>query len=127
MSAQDELIGAVTPVAEAFDRLGVAWYIGGSIASGAFGEFRATNAVDVVADLRLQHASPGRCARRRVLRRPRVDSLAIRRRASFNAVHFDTMLKIDVFVVRDRPYDQEALRRRMARKASTAVDAPSSA
>jgi len=126
VSASDELLGALGPVVNAFDQLGVAWYVGGSVASGAFGEFRATNDVDVIADLRLEHAEP------------LVDALgaayyadlesirsAIRRRASFNAVHFDTMLKIDVFVLRARAYDQEALRRRVTRRAGTDEDAPS--
>ena len=124
VSAQDELLDALMPVVEAFDMLGVAWYVGGSVASGAFGEFRATNDVDVVADLRPPHAEPlvaslgeAYYADLEAIRS------AIRRRASFNAVHFATMLKIDVFVPKGRAYDQEALRRRVTRQASTDPDA----
>ena len=126
MSARNELLEALGPVIEAFDRLGVAWYVGGSIASGAFGEFRATNDVDVIADLRRMHAEPLVDALGAAYYAD-LDSIhsAIRRRASFNAVHFDTMLKIDVFVVGARAYDQEALRRRVTKRAGTAEDAPS--
>jgi hypothetical protein len=33
------------------------------------------------------------------------------RRASFNLIHLETMLKVDVFVAKDRPFDQRALGR----------------
>jgi hypothetical protein len=126
LSANDELLDALGPVVDAFDQLGVAWYVGGSVASGAFGEFRATNDVDVIADLRLEHAEPLVAALGAAYYAD-LESIrsAIRRRASFNAVHFDSMLKIDVFVLKARAYDQEALRRRLTRRAGTAEDAKS--
>lgn len=37
---------------------------------------------------------------------------AIERRSSFNIIHLETMLKIDIFVVKNTPYDKETLRRR---------------
>ena len=36
---------------------------------------------------------------------------AIARRASFNVIHLETMVKVDVFVSRDRPFDRRALDR----------------
>ena len=36
---------------------------------------------------------------------------AVLRRASFNLIHLETMLKVDVFVAKDRPFDQRALER----------------
>ena len=36
---------------------------------------------------------------------------AIRRKSSFNAIHLDTMLKVDVFIPKSRLLDQEELRR----------------
>ena len=36
---------------------------------------------------------------------------AIRRRSSFNFIHFQTMLKVDIFVRKVRAYDQEAFQR----------------
>lgn len=41
-----------------FDRLGVRWCIGGSVASSLYGIPRATLDVDLVADLRAAHAAP---------------------------------------------------------------------
>jgi hypothetical protein len=37
---------------------------------------------------------------------------AIHRSSSFNLMHLETMLKVDVFVVKDRPYDREAFKRK---------------
>jgi hypothetical protein len=126
VSGQDELLETLVPVVELLHQLGVDHYIGGSIASSAFGEFRATNDADIVADLRDEHAAPLAAA---LQNRYYVDLEsvrgAIRRRASFNVIHLRTMLKVDVFVQKDRAYDREALRRREAQPASNAPGAPS--
>ena len=37
---------------------------------------------------------------------------AIHGRTSFNLIHLETMIKIDVFIVKDQPYDSEAFTRR---------------
>jgi hypothetical protein len=37
---------------------------------------------------------------------------AIQRRASFNLIHLKTMVKIDIFLAKDQPYDSQALARR---------------
>jgi hypothetical protein len=37
---------------------------------------------------------------------------AIQRHASFNLIHLETMVKIDVFIAKDQPYDSKALTRR---------------
>lgn len=43
---------------DAFERLGVRYYLGGSVASSAYGLARATLDADLVADLALQHVEP---------------------------------------------------------------------
>ena len=52
MDRHDDLAVALTPLIGVLERLGVAWYVGGSIASTIHGRFRATNDVDVIAELR---------------------------------------------------------------------------
>ena len=51
MDRHDDLVVALTPLTDVLERLGVAWYVGGSVASTVHGRFRATNDVDVIADL----------------------------------------------------------------------------
>jgi hypothetical protein len=39
---------------------------------------------------------------------------AIRRRGSFNLIHLETMFKVDIFIPKARPFDQQQLKRRKA-------------
>ncbi len=50
-----EIIEALTPIVEVFDRFGIAYYIGGSVASSVHGRRRYTQDVDVVAAIQLKH------------------------------------------------------------------------
>lgn len=106
MDRHDNLAVALTPLIDVLERLGVSWYVGGSVASTVHGRFRATNDVDVITDLREEHASPIRAA---LEADHYVDEEsirdAVRRRTSFNLVHFGTGLKIDVFVAADSEYE----------------------
>lgn len=54
----DEIVGALGPVANALDRLGVRYYVGGSIASSVRGAPRASIDIDVAAELRPEHVRP---------------------------------------------------------------------
>jgi hypothetical protein len=107
-----DLLAALTPVVAVLKRLGVTYYLGGSIVSSAYGMARSTLDADLVADLAERHV------------RPFVDSLgdayyanaqaisdAIARKSCFNVIHLAAMFKIDVFAVKDRPYDRVALGR----------------
>ncbi len=108
-----DLLAAVGPVVEAFEKLRVPYYIGGSIASSAYGAARTTLDVDIVSDLKPQHARP---LTKMLESSYYVDEdailEAIRGHSSFNLIHLDTMTKVDVFIVRDEPYHQQTLPRR---------------
>jgi len=107
--SSDEIVRALEPVVRALERLEARYYVGGSVASSARGVARSTLDVDIVAELREDHVGP----LFRELDGPfyvdeeRIRS-AVRRGSSFNAIHLDTMVKIDVFVSRRRPWDDEA-------------------
>ena len=51
MSHPDKISAAIKPVAEALEPLGVLYYIGGSVASSAYGIARSTLDVDMVSAL----------------------------------------------------------------------------
>ena len=106
------IAAAAMPVIAALERLGVEYYICGSVASSIHGLPRSTLDVDMVAALDRSHVDSLVAALRNdyyidagMIRR------AIERRASFNVIHLATMLKIDVFVAKQTPYDLQALRR----------------
>ena len=115
MDEHDELVVALTPLIDILDRLAIAWYVGGSVASTVHGRFRATNDVDVIANLREEHADPLRAA---LEADHYVDEEsirdAVRHRSSFNLVHFGTGLKIDVFVAADSEYEAGVRARRVS-------------
>jgi len=102
----------VARIAAAFDDLSVRYVVGGSLASSVYGIPRATQDVDLVADLRLEHAAPLAASLRKEFY---VDADmiadAIRRRASFNVVHLGTMFKADIFVPGRDSWTLEELRR----------------
>jgi hypothetical protein len=110
---KDDIIKALSKVIECFDKLGTAYYIGGSVASSAYGMARATMDVDLVANVEISQVDD-------LVKSLEADYYisaemirdAIRRYASFNLIHIETMIKIDVFIAKDRSYDAEALTRR---------------
>jgi hypothetical protein len=107
-----DVLAALAPVLQALGDLGVRHFVGGSIASSAHGVARASVDADVVAELRPAHVAPFVAALRDRYYIPeeRIHD-AVARRASFNVIHLDTMLKVDVFVSRDRPFDRRAFER----------------
>ncbi len=107
-----ELLAALAPVLRVLGDLGVRHFVGGSIASSAHGVARASVDADVVAELASAHVAPLVAALRETYYVPeeRIRA-AVTRRASFNLIHLDSMLKIDVFVSRDRPFDRRAFER----------------
>ncbi|MGH7320003.1 MAG: hypothetical protein ACRELA_10330, partial [Candidatus Rokuibacteriota bacterium] len=107
-----DLLAALTPVVDALDELGVAYRLGGSVASSAHGLPRSTVDIDLVAELVPEHVA-GLVARLRDSYYIEPDAVrrAIATRSSFNVIHLATMLKVDVFVPKGRPFDREAARR----------------
>jgi hypothetical protein len=106
------ILQALEPVVQAFEALGIGYQIGGSIASSAYGIARATLDVDLVADLNGNQIRP---LVDRLLDAYYVDEERVRdavaRRSSFNVIHLESMLKIDVFVLKSRLYDRVAFAR----------------
>jgi hypothetical protein len=113
MSTPD-IVAAISPVVDAFEQLAVSYSVVGSVASSAHGVARATLDAVLVADLKSEHVDA------------LVDALiddyyidrdaasdAVRRRAMFNVVHLQTMLKVAIYVLTDRPFDRESFRRRV--------------
>ena len=105
---------ALLPVVDALDALGVAWHVGGSVASSLHGVFRATNDVDLVAELDSIHAAPLASA---LGATHACDEAWIRdaivRHSSFNAIHDASGFKIDVFVPVGAPFARSVMERRI--------------
>jgi hypothetical protein len=107
-----DILAATTPVVEALEQLEVPYHIGGSVASSLNGIPRLTIDVDLVTNLKLEHVRP---LVRLLEAEYYIDEDAVRdavkRRSSFNVIHLESILKIDVFVAKSRVFDQEEFRR----------------
>ncbi len=107
-----DVVRALEPVVTVLEQLGVAYRIGGSVASSALGVPRSSLDVDVVCELALEHVGTfvGQLESAYYADAEMIRD-AIRRRSSFNLIHLETMMKVDVFVRKDGPYDREVFGR----------------
>ncbi|HWS83707.1 MAG TPA: hypothetical protein VN207_05555 [Ktedonobacteraceae bacterium] len=103
-----DVVRTVTPVVEVLEQLNVP---DGSVASSLYGEGRSTQDVDIVADMHLSHV-------RLFIKLLEVDYYvvedavrdAIRRQSSFNLISNETFMKVDIFILKSRAFDQDAIR-----------------
>ncbi|MFT5196058.1 MAG: hypothetical protein ACI9EW_003181 [Cellvibrionaceae bacterium] len=110
--SNSDLRRASEPIIRFFESHEIRYHIGGSVSSSAHGVPRTTIDVDFVADLKVHHVPK------------MVDEMqgayyidsgmienAIRSESSFNLIHLETFIKLDVFVLKKSPYDQEVMAR----------------
>lgn len=97
------------------DELGIPYVIGGSMASIIHGMLRTTMDVDIVADIQPEQVSSfvsglpdAFYADEQMIEQ------AIQRQSSFNLIHLSTMFKVDIFIPKRRPFDQQQFGRRVA-------------
>jgi len=108
-----EPIRILMRVAQIMEELDIPYLICGSFASSIFGIPRATQDVDLVVDLQASSLED-------FIKAMQVEfyidrdavAQALQRRSSFNAIHFETVQKIDFFVCRHSGHAVEEMRRR---------------
>ena len=112
---RDAVRRAMKPIDEFLAEKGISYAVVGSIAGISHGYGRPTADVDMVAEL----PAPDGLAQEfetRFIEKYYVDAAMIRDafkwRGSFNLYHFETGLKIDIFVSKGSAFDQEVTRRR---------------
>lgn len=104
-----------TGIAVILDRLGIRYVIGGSVASSIWGEPRAT--IDL--DLMIEADEPAAASLAKAMREEYyVDEgsavTAVREQSSFNAIHYETSMKIDFFIAERGELSRSQLSRRRA-------------
>ncbi len=113
--ANTEAVRITLLVTRVLDELDIPYVIGGSMASILHGMLRTTMDVDIVADIQPPQVDPFVAAFQDAFY---ADDLmikrAVRRRSSFNLIHFETMFKVDIFLTKTRAFDQQQLTRRIA-------------
>lgn len=109
-----DALRATFEVARVLEELRIPYLVGGSIASSVHGIPRSTEDADLVADLRPQDVQPFVAAltatfyidAERVLH-------AVKRRSSFNMLHHETGIKVDVFLLKGDLFSLQEMNRRL--------------
>ena len=111
MSNRSELTAVLDAISEALREAGIVYFVTGSFASSVHGEFRATNDVDIVADLNPNVLSPllERLSSAFVVDIEQAVA-ALDHGTAFNLIHRETYLKVDFFPCAT-DFDREAARR----------------
>jgi len=110
-----EPIAVTLQVTKLLEELGIPYLIGGSFASTIYGLVRTTQDTDLMVVLRPQHVNPLVTALQNqfYINAEAVHEAIVQRR-NFNLIHLETMFKVDIFVSKQRPFDQSQLARRTA-------------
>ncbi len=101
------------PFINVLDKLSISYYISGSLASSVFGLPRSTMDIDIIAEIQLLHISH---LKQNLESEFYIDEdmikEAIDRLSSFNIIHLETAMKIDVFIPKRDSYQDSALSRK---------------
>jgi hypothetical protein len=108
----NDVLAALEPVVDALTAVGARYRIGGSVASSALGVPRSTLDIDLACEL-----GPSQITAfvARLIDHYYVDEDmirdAVRRQSCCNLIHLETMLKVDLFVRRERAFEDAAFER----------------
>jgi len=111
-------------VTQALEALGLRYFVGGSLASSLYGIPRATQDVDIVADIGEDHIDPLiKSLKGEFYIDAGMIKEAIRRHGSFNVIHLASMFKVDIFILKsDAPSIEEITRREQYQLSSDPVE-----
>jgi predicted nucleotidyltransferase len=112
----------LSQITRALEEQNIAYVVVGSFASSLRGMYRTTGDVDIVASIKPEHVGTLIASlqdqfyidEQAVLR-------AVRDGRSFNAIHFDSVFKVDIFVSHN-DFSQQQLRRRQPEKLSAELE-----
>ncbi len=111
--SERRVLEIVTRVADAMDRCGIEYFVGGSIASSIQGHQRLTNDIDVVARLSVPAVDQLKVALGADFD---VDEVALKdaiaHHKSWNIFFIPMAFRVDLFPVGNEPFDADEMRRR---------------
>ncbi len=115
----DVPLSVLSQVAAVLEKLEIPYVLVGSFASSMHGMYRATADIDILADVKADQVRPLLAALQGAFY---VDEHAIRdavgQRRSFNAIHFDSVFKVDIFIPKTDDFSRAQLERRQLRRIS---------
>ncbi|HWN07890.1 MAG TPA: DUF6036 family nucleotidyltransferase [Pyrinomonadaceae bacterium] len=113
----------LSQVAGILEQQKINYVLVGSLASSLHGMYRSTADIDLVADVKPAQVIPLLNALQDNFY---VDEQAVReaidRRQSFNAIHLESVFKVDIFIPKSDPFSRNQLERRELRQIAPDVD-----
>lgn len=117
--APSEIFQVTRKAAAAFDVAGVRYFLGGSVASALYGEARSTRDIDFVAAMLPPHVDPFVAALgSEFYADAQAIAEAVATHRSFNVIHLDTMVKVDIFVFKADAFGRSQFSRRTTKQLS---------
>jgi hypothetical protein len=112
MSMYHEVIEALSLLVQTLDKLGIVYYIGGSVSSAIHGTPRRTQDVDIIVAMQLNQVHPFvQALQSDYYLDEQALKDAIRHDLPYNVIHLDTMMKVDLIPLKKRAFTQEEARR----------------
>ena len=107
----------LSEVVRLLEQHGIKYVLVGSMASSMHGMYRATADIDLIADIKPAQVSPLlEALQNRFYVDEQAAQEAISEQRSFNAIHFDSVFKLDIFIPRPGDFAMQQLERRQLRK-----------
>jgi len=112
-------LSVLSQVTTALDHLGIPYVLVGSFASSIHGMYRSTADIDLLADIKAEQVGPlFKTLQNSFYLDEHVMADAVAHGRSFNAIHFDSVFKVDIFVSKSDDFAVAQLSRRELRKIS---------
>jgi hypothetical protein len=109
-----EPVQVTLKVVNVFEKLNIPYLVGGSLASAVHGVIRSTVDTDIVADIHPESVDElTKLLEGEFYIDPGMILDAIEHQGSFNIIHLETMFKVDVFILKQRPFDLTQMQRRI--------------
>lgn len=116
-------LSVLSQVAATLDDEGIPYVLVGSFASSLHGLYRATADIDILADLKSEQVHGlFEALKSRFYLDEHVMREAVSQKRSFNAIHFDSVFKVDIFVSGSDEFARTQLERRQLRRLSLDSD-----
>jgi predicted nucleotidyltransferase len=112
-------LSVLSQIAAILEKQGIRYVLVGSFASSIHGMFRSTADIDILADIHSEQVHPlFEALRNDFYLDEHVMRDAVVHQGSFNAIHFDSVFKVDIFIPKTDSFGLTQLDRRQLRKIS---------
>ena len=112
-------LSVLSQIVAILEEQGIRYVLVGSFASSIHGMYRSTADIDIVADIKTEQVHPlFEALRDDFYVDEHVMRDAVDQRGSFNAIHFESVFKVDIFIPKTDSFGLTELDRRQLRKIS---------